>query len=464
MKKYKPYDEYKETDLPWLAKIPDQWSVIRSGYLFQEVVDTGHPELELLSIMMDRGIIKQSDSGRKTRASEDRSLYKKIKSGQLGYNLMNAFMGSIGISKYDGILSPAYAVGKPRLPMNPWFYQYLYKTPLYKVIFDWYSYGIMYERNRLYFDNFKRIPAPYPSLKEQNKIVDFIKLKEKQIKQFIRNKKKLIKLLNEQKQGIINYAVTKGLDPNVAFKSSGVDWLGDIPKHWEICKLRRVCKYVKTGGTPAGVDEKYYSEEGFNWYTPGDFKDDIYLVNSARQLSELGKRLVQKFPPGTVMMVGIGSIGKASITKTEVSCNQQINGIVLTDKLVPEFLVYYLRANSNYIISCGKSTTLPIINQEETKNLIMLLPDLIEQKEIVNFINLEINKINIIISRTIWEIELLQEYCTRLISDVVTGKIDVRDIPVNEMDLEITDIEEELENIDESENLEDTENIEVEYA
>src|SRR5438132_1176473 len=145
VKAFPSYEDYSHGKADFLPKVPSHWEVIRTGALFREIVDTGHPDLELLSINRFIGITKQSETGRKIRASSDRSAYKRILPGDLGYNLMNAFMGSIGVSGQEGLLSPAYAVARSRREIEPGYFHYLYRTPLYQAQFARHSYGIMYE-------------------------------------------------------------------------------------------------------------------------------------------------------------------------------------------------------------------------------------------------------------------------------------------------------------------------------
>lgn len=203
---------------------------MRNSLVFTEVNETGYSDLEMLSITADRGIIKQSETGRKERASEDKSTYKQILKGDIGYNLMNAFIGAIGVFNYDGIISPADAVCRPRSAVDPSYFHYLFRTGFYLTEFDRYAYGIMDERNRLYIDNFKKIYVPLPPLNEQRSIVRFINQKLAQIDQFICYKRRLIELLNEQKRAIIDRAVTKGVDQNVPMQPSTIDYIESIPE------------------------------------------------------------------------------------------------------------------------------------------------------------------------------------------------------------------------------------------
>jgi type I restriction enzyme S subunit len=263
---------------------------------------------------------------------------------------------------------------------------------------------------------------------------------------FIRAKRKLIGLLNEQKQAIIHRAVTgkdevrmvKDENGNSSFilqpstlpkKPSGIPWLGDIPQHWEARQLRRVCRKIKTGGTPKGADEQFFEVGGFNWHTPFDFREAIELGDASRQLSKMGVSEVTIFPADTILMIGIGAtIGKVSISRKPCSCNQQINAILPNKRLVHlDFLAFYLRTLRRFIFDCGKFTTMPIINQDETKRLPVLIPPLQEQIEIAKQIERASTPFTTAIARTEREIALMQEYRTRLTADLVTGKLDVRE-------------------------------------
>jgi type I restriction enzyme S subunit len=205
------------------------------------------------------------------------------------------------------------------------------------------------------------------------------------------------------------------------YKASGVEWLGEVPEHWEVLSLRRIVKSVKTGGTPAGVEDSAFNDDGYNWYSPSDFSESVILGRANRKLSEDGIKEVKIFPPKTIMVVGIGAtIGKVGISIDESSCNQQINGIVCEEKLDPLFGTYYLKTKQDFIVKCGKFTTLPIINQEETKNLIFTVPPLPEQQAIASFLGRETGRIDSLIGKKQRIVELLKEKRTALISQAVT--------------------------------------------
>lgn len=457
--KLEQYPRYKESDLPWIDRLPSEWEVLRAKCLFNQIdirSETG--EEELLSVSEKQGVTPRKNVNVTMFKAESYKGYKLCWPGDLVINSLWAWMQGLGFSKHHGIVSTAYGVYrvKNKYQVDYKYFDYLFRSAVYRWELRVRSKGIWRSRYQLTDDAFMTMPVIIPSENEQKQIVKFLNYKCAQIAKFIRNKRRFIQLLKEQKQNIINQAVTRGIDPNVKLKPSGVDWLGDIPAHWKKIALRRCCITVKTGTTPSGADEKYYSDNGLNWYTPGDFSDDLFLGRSMRQLSQLGETEVRIFPPNTIMIIGIGgTIGKVCISRDAASCNQQINAIIVKPYMADvDFLTYYLRTLREYITKCGKFTTLPIINQDETKDLIVLLPDLKEQISIVSQIKKRTQKIDESIIKTEQEIKIIQEYRTRLISDAVTGKVDVRNIKVDDApDEELVDDlspTEEIEKLDDS--------------
>ncbi len=207
-----PHAPLKPSGIPWLGDIPKHWETIRCGNLFREVVDVGHPNALLLSIDRFKGIIPQADTGRKTRASKERSAYKRVRPGQLAYNLMNAFMGALGFAQHDGIVSPAYAVAQPLREIETRYYHHLLRTTAYTGEYNRLSYGIMYERNRLYFERFKLVRALVPPLDEQRKIADWIEVETRSLNTAIARTEREIALMQEYRTRLTADVVTGKLD------------------------------------------------------------------------------------------------------------------------------------------------------------------------------------------------------------------------------------------------------------
>lgn len=202
----------KPSGTDWIGDIPAHWDVARCGRLFKEIVDVGHPDALLLSIDRFKGIIPQGETGRRTRASKDRGAYKRVKPGQLAYNIMNAFMGALGFSAYDGIVSPAYAVAEPLQAIDTRYFHHLLRTSAYTGEFNRLSYGIMYERNRLYFERFKLVLAVVPPLSEQTAIADAIEASTTDLDAAITRTNREIALIQEYRTRLTADIVTGKLD------------------------------------------------------------------------------------------------------------------------------------------------------------------------------------------------------------------------------------------------------------
>ena len=427
------YPGYKpELRLPGIRQVPEHWDVLRNSVIFREVNETGYGELQLLSILADRGVVKQSETGRKERAPEDRSKYKRILRSDIGYNLMNAFMGAIGVSNYNGIISPAYAVCRPKIEIETEYFHYLFKTDLYLTEFDRNAYGIMDERNRLYFENFKRIYVTFPPLHEQKAIVKYINQKLAQIDQFISYKRRLIELLNEQKTVLINQAVTRGLDPNVSMKPSGIDWLGDIPAHWDLLPVKHLCLRIVDckNRTPIYCENGKYPVVRTSNVRNGELiKEDLYTTDESNY-AEWTKRGAPI--PGDVLFTREAPAGEACLVPDNIKlCMGQRMMYFRPDSslLSSKFLLYSIYGSSviEYIQRTCSGSTVEHLRVGQVHNLPVLVPPRDEQNAIVCFIERESQVIHHAISQAEKEIELIQEYRTTLISDAVTGKIDVRD-------------------------------------
>ncbi len=243
------YPEYKESGVEFVGEIPRDWEIMRCAHLF-EVKHIKNTSGEInLSVYRDYGVIKRdSRDDNYNRVSEDTSNYKLVEPGDFVFNKMKCWQGSLGISEYRGIVSPAYTVCKPKRPFHGKYFHYLLRSWPYIQEFNRLSYGIRIGQWELRFKDFKDIVVPYPSMLEQIQIANFLDRKTGQIDELIRIKERQIELLHEHRASLINQTVTKGLDPNVEMKPSGVEWIGDIPKHWTMTKLKYVSNIPATYG------------------------------------------------------------------------------------------------------------------------------------------------------------------------------------------------------------------------
>lgn len=413
---WQTYQSYKPSGIEWLGHVPEHWEVRRlktvARFGYGDSLTADDRVAGPYNVYGSNGVVDQHNQA--NTKSPCLIIGRKGSFGKVSFSDKPCFA-----------IDTTYFVDS-RLTANDlrWLYFSLQWLRLDTISKDSAVPGLSREdayENRLAFC----------SLTEQRAIASFLDRETTRIDALIEKKHRQIELLQEKRSAMISHAVTKGLDPDVRMKDSGIEWLGEIPENWEVKSVRRIASSVKTGSTPSGADEIYFDQNGFNWYTPSDFNDKITLEESHRKLSELGKKEVRIFPAMTVMMIGIGAtIGKVALSRESASCNQQINTIICNSAITPKFLTYFLKIIRDYVILCGKFTTLPIINQEDTKNLIITCPPIPEQNEIVSFLDKESDKTDALIKKIFLTIDKLCEYRTALISAAVTGKIDVhREVP-----------------------------------
>jgi len=262
----KPYQKYRPAEGGWLGDVPTHWSVLPNRALFSEVRDRNHPDEEMLSVTITRGIVRQKalleGSSKKDSSRQDKSAYKLVLPRDIAYNKMRAWQGAIGASDFRGIISPAYIVMRLRAAENlPRYFHHLYRTPQFAKEAERWSYGITSDMWSLRPEHFKMIYTPQPPPDEQAAIVRFLDWANGRLERAIRAKRKVIALLNEQKQAIIHRAVTRGLDPAVPLKPSGIPWLGGIPQHWGTPLFGRLLTRVEQGWSPVAAEGALASDQ-----------------------------------------------------------------------------------------------------------------------------------------------------------------------------------------------------------
>lgn len=231
------YESYRDSGYDWIGDVPSQWEVSKLGSCLSPVSIKNHPDLPLLSITREQGVIKRDIEDQDSNHNfipDDLSGYKLLKEGQFGMNKMKAWQGSYGVSRYTGIVSPAYFVFDFVKRIDPAFFNWAVRSKLYVSYFGSASDGVRVGQWDLSKSRMKVIPFLVPSEQDQKLIANFLDKKTTQIDEAIAIKEQQIALLKERKQIIIQKAVTQGLDPNVPMKKSGVDWIGAIPAHWDL--------------------------------------------------------------------------------------------------------------------------------------------------------------------------------------------------------------------------------------
>lgn len=269
-----------------------------------------------------------------------------------------------------------------------------------------------------------------PPVEEQITIASYLDHKVGQIDATIAEKEQMLEDLKAYRSAIISEAVTKGLDKNVEMKDSGIEWMGMIPKHWNINKLK-IFADISTGTTPSTDNKEYWKEPTENWYTPSDFcEENVHLETSSRKVSTAAFQgsACRVFKKDVVLVVGIGAtLGKIGISSVECSANQQINAIEFYDKVYPLFGAYYLSSLKEVMKSLASAATLAIMNQSVTGSIPFVCPFLDEQKKIADYLEKKTKSIGSLLNQIKVQIDELKSYKSALITEAVTGKIDLRD-------------------------------------
>lgn len=430
---FRPYPDYRRTDLKWFEYLPESWAILRTKQMFRLVIEKApaNNQMELLSVYTHIGVRPRKSLEQRGNKASTTDGYWVVKEGDIICNKLLAWMGAIGASHYQGVTSPAYDILRPIKSCNIDYYHFLFRTKKYLQQFKIRSRGIMDMRLRLYFDQFGQIPIPVPPRPEQDQIVAYLRVQDAHIARFINTKRNLIKLLTEQKLRIIDHAVTRGVDASVALKPSGIEWLGEVPEHWDTSRLKYCVSRIHAGGTPdTGVDG-YWSDSsgGIPWLLIADVTRADRVVASKKQVTQAGlesKRLTV-VPAGAVLYTMYASIGKAAILEIDAAINQAILGLEpKSNVLVPEFLFFWLRSLERHIKNLASTSTQANLNAAKVKALPIFLPPVEEQKHICGWIKNECQIFDDAIARTEDEIKLVREFRDRLIADVVTGQVDVR--------------------------------------
>jgi|UniRef100_UPI004027FD28 type I restriction enzyme S subunit len=417
----KKYESYKDSGVGWIGEIPSHWSCVKIKHLLRERVDKSEDGIgEPLSMSQKYGLIPTSQMDVVPNLATSYVGAKRTRQGDMVLNKLKAHLGVFALSAYDGLVSPDYAVyyGTGRADLE--YLEYLFKTPLYVSEFIKKTTGVAIGFNRLYTDDLFSIPAHYPPMQEQKRIVDYLKDKTLKIEQYVSARERERELLDSLKQSEIANVVTNGLNPNVRMKDSGIPWIGMIPEHWETRTLSQmarvhfisnknvhhqnllslsygkiVCKDINTteGLLPASFDNYQIVEDG----------------NIVLRLTDLQN-------DHKSLRVGL-STQEGIITSAYLAI-EAFTGIL------PKYLYFLLHSIDvkKVFYSMGNGLR-QSLNWTELRKLKCIVPPILEQQAIVDYIEAKLSKIDSCMADLQTEIDYLKEFKQRLISDVVTGQI-----------------------------------------
>jgi len=447
-----PYPKYKPSGIAWLGEIPEHWEVkkarnigVFNGSTVDKKIDDSQEKVRLVNFLdvYNNPIFEIYEKKFMVVSVKKEQIKKfKVNIGDMVFTPSSEVREDIGRSaviKYeaDDLLHSYHVIRlKFRENLNIDFKKYLFNNHFVLKYFSKVCTGST--RKILTRQNFNNIELVIPPFLEQTAIATFLDFKLAKIDRFIRKKKQLIKLLNEQKAGIINDAVTKGLNPNIKTKPSGIEWLGDIPEHWEIVKLTGVCGFVR-GNSSFRKDEllsngKYVAlqygktykvnevDEKYQFYVNDEFYKvsqivnfgDVIFISTSETIEDLGHSVF--YNRSDLGLLG----GEQILLKPK---NDIVNG---------KYLCYSSKIFAKELKKYATGVKVYRFNVNDLKTIYTSIPPIHEQKAIVAHIEAETAIINKTIATIEKEIALVQEYRTALIAEAVTGKIDVRDFEINE--------------------------------
>lgn len=438
----KSYPTYKSSGVPWMGEVPEHWELVRLGTLLRErnELNTDGRITEVLSVLRERGVIPYSEKGNiGNKKSEDISRYKIVRPNDIVVNSMNVIIGSVGLSRYTGCLSPVYYVLTRRSESDdPRYLNFYFQTKPFQKNLVRIGNGILSHRMRIPMELLKNEIFSKPPVKEQVAIAHFLDYMDRRIRRYIHAKQKMIKLLEEQKQAIIHRAVTRGLDLNVRFKPSGVEWLGVVPMLWNEALLGRCLQRIDQGWSPVTAEGDILTDQ---WavLTLSSVKRGVFNATAIKPIPisakipddiEIKDRDLLLTRSNTRELVGDACIVQ-SVRPRTVICDLIYRLIPEPTIFEPSFLMFQLLSpfgrSQIERDARGSSGTMPKISQRHIRTWRVLVPPLEEQRSIVETIENSTKNINDAMIRTKTEISLLREYHIRMITDVVTGKLDVRE-------------------------------------
>ena len=433
---FKQYPSYKNSGVEWLGDVPDEWDIYPFWHLFNRKEITNKTQEQLLSVYLDRGVILHSEGGGMVHKPADNlEKYQLVEVNDFVMNNQQAWRGSVGVSPYKGIVSPAYLIFSFNKKIcAPKFFKYFLRD---KGVVDQFmiaSMSVGTIQRQVKWHLLKTIQLSIPSLIEQNTIANFLDTETARIDNLIAKQEKLIELLEEQRKSIISHAVTNGLNPNAPMKDSGVEWLGEVPEHWMTPSSKHLLEIPITDGpheTPNFVDDgvPFISAEAISKGKIDFDKKRGYIT------PELNAIYSKKYSPKIedIYMVKSGATtGKVAMVETTETFNIWSPLAVFRcnkNKVLPKFLLAVFNSSHFYdaLVLNWSYGTQQNIGMGVLSNIEIPCPPLKEQAEIIQHLDAQNTKFDKLISTQSQLIEKLKEYRSSIISHAVTGKIDVRE-------------------------------------
>lgn len=419
--------DMKESGVEWIGTIPASWESMTIGSLFnvrnEKVNDTDYPPLSVTKY----GVVPQLETVAKSDANDNR---KKVLANDFVINSRSDRKQSCGLARFDGSVSLINTVLylKKDAPIIPEFLNYLLKNDGFAEEFYRWGHGIVADLWTTRWQDMKKIPIPVPPIEEQERFLSEIVMPLDKVLRLTANVFRQIEKLKAYKQSLITEVVTKGLDPTVPMKDSGIQWIGDIPAHWGTPKISMLAT-VSSGATPDRTHSEYWNGT-ISWLKTGELQNNE-IYESEEYITEIGLKnsSVQLYEPNTILvaMYGQGKTrGMTALLRIQSTTNQACAGIVVTSDLISyEYLWKTLMGAYNGLRELAVGSGQPNLNQALIKDFRVPLPPVQEQNDICEFLAKKLPQIDRLIAIKQAKIEKLEQYKRSLIYEYVTGKREV---------------------------------------
>lgn len=394
-----------------LGDIPPHWKIVPAWSLYRRVKRTGYENEELLSVYRDHGVIpKSSRNDNHNVESEDLSGYQLVKTGDLVMNKMKAWQGSIALSDHQGIVSPAYFVFQPLHNGHLKYFHYLLRSKQYIAAYNRISKGVRIGQWDLDPAYFRTLPIPVPPLAEQKAIAEFLDRELCNIDILITKQLALIDALNTRTKSTIANAVLRGLSQNAKMMDTKVDWVGEIPQHWDLVRTR----YLVDISTGSG-DTVDAAEDGpFPFYV----RSDTPLTSSTWE-----------FDGDAVLTAGDGAgVGKVfHLVSGRFMAHQRVYVMNRFRRVQPKYFYYFFSALFASVALDGSAkSTVDSLRRPTIANMYCSVPPMAEQLEISSYLDRKVMEAGKLVAKADQVVSVLRERRAAIISAAVTGKIDVR--------------------------------------
>ena len=415
----------KDSGIAWIGEIPAEWEVKKLKFcssFMQDKYDDDHGFLPYIGM---ENIVSWNGKYITTESQYDKTQSLIFRKNDILWGKLRPYLAKVYHCNDDGCCSSEFCVIRIDNEYNVRYFWNLLISSEFVATIDQSTYGTKMPRANA--DFIRNVSIPIPPIAEQNRIASYLDAECARIDAVIEQTRASIEEYKKLKQAVITQAVTKGIRPNRPMKDSGVNWIGMVPDDWDCTLLKRHCAF-QTGSTPSTANEQWFNGD-LDWFTPADFNEKYYLIDSSRKLSLLAREdgVATMIPQNTVMIIGIGgTAGKIGYTTKECSCNQQITAIKADDAVCPKYLMYWMIANTTRLKDTALYTTLPIINNQTIGQYPFLVPATMEEQvEIADYLDSKVFEIETLIEKTEKIILDIEKYKKSLIFEYITGRKEV---------------------------------------